>query len=163
MSSFRDRSCWCKRACAEIADVAYSRDNRLSDPSFRRDGPRGQRIVADRRQRDVEDSVPEASAADSPPLFASFGASLWARLTSSHGGKPNVLNLCALYDSMHFFHGPVQVGYWEPQPPNWLCSRIWNDPKTALKSLIPRHLPAEINWLRSSLFSGFSRLPPPAR
>ena len=112
-----------QKSLHEIADVAYSHDNRLSDPSFWRDGPRGQRIVAGRRQRDVEDSVPEVSAADSLPLFASCGTSLWARLTSSHGGKPNVLNLCALYDSMHFFHDPLQAGDWEPQPPN--CSRFF--------------------------------------
>ena len=48
-----------QKSLREIADVAYLRDNRLSDASFRRDGPRGQRIVADRRQRDVEDSVLE--------------------------------------------------------------------------------------------------------
>ena len=30
-----------QKSLHEIADVAYLRDNRLSDPSFRRDGPRG--------------------------------------------------------------------------------------------------------------------------
>ncbi len=56
----QDRTHCCYMGYVEISHVASFRENRLSDPSFRRNGPRGQRIVADRRQRDVEDSVPEA-------------------------------------------------------------------------------------------------------
>ncbi len=74
--SLGNRSYCCKRGCAETADVAFSRSNRLSDSSCRLNGPRGQRIVADRRQCDVEHPVTEVPADSFPPFLASVGTSL---------------------------------------------------------------------------------------
>ena len=122
MSSFRDRSCWCKRACAEIADVAYLRDNRLSDPSFRRDGPRGQRIVAYRRQRDVEDSVlerpqnrtqvVESQAFTCRNQLALFCNSFVRTLSSPGLGLPSgilfaCVNQCHHRGALHFAQPPA--------------------------------------------------------